>query len=193
MTSDEHLMIRAAEGDTDAFAELAQRHRAWLRRFLYHLLWDRDEAEDACQETLVRVWLARERYRPIAKFKTFLFTVARNLGLHWLERRANRPPVVSLHDQLGPEGRAVLEELRGEARTPERELLAGYERFRIRRAIDALPDGQRVVFVLAQFEEMRYAEIAELLDVPEGTVKSRMWHAYRALQQSLTCEEEAAR
>jgi len=193
MVSDEELMTGAAAGDADAFAEVAQRHRGWLRRFFYHLMWNRDDAEDACQETLVRVWLARERYRPTARFRTFLFTVARNLWLHRIEKRANRPPVVSLHDQLGPQGRLVLEKLRGEARTPEAEFIACYERFRIRSAIDALPEAQRIVFVLSQFEEMKYVEIAELLDLPEGTVKSRMWHAYRTLRQMLTSEEEAAR
>lgn len=189
MLSDEQLMVRAAQGDADAFGELARRHEGWLRRFFYHLMWDHEDAEDACQETLVRVWLARERYRPRAKFTTFLFTVARNLWLHRLQKRSNRPPVVSLHDQLGPEGRAILDRLTAEYDVPEAELLAGYERFRIRRAIDALPEGQRLVFVLAHFEELSYARIAQMLGLPEGTVKSRMWHAYRELRDKL-CDEE---
>jgi len=191
MDADTELMVRASRGDSDAFAELARRHQDWLTRLFYHLLWDRDEAEDACQEVLVKVWLARERYEPRAKFTTFLFAIARNHWAHRAERWANRPPVVSLHDQLGPEAREVLDRLVSEAATPEQELLRGYERFRIRRAIDELPEAQRIALVLAHFEGMSYAQIAELVGAPEGTIKSRMWHAYRTLREKLVQSEEA--
>ena len=187
--SDEELMIRAREGDADAFCELAARHHAWIERFLYHMTWDREQAEDGAQEVLVRVWLARERYQPTARFSTFAFTVARNWWRNLRARRNSRPPVVALEDQVGPQARALLRELTTPDDVPERELLRGYERFRIRQAIDALPEAQRVVFVLSHLQGLPHTEISALLSIPEGTVKSRMHHAYRKLREAL-CEEE---
>jgi len=187
--SDEELMIRAREGDADAFCELAARHHGWIERFLYHMTWDREQAEDGAQEVLVRVWLARERYQPTARFSTFAFTVARNWWRNLRARRNSRPPVVALEDQVGPQARALLRELTTPDDVPERELLRGYERFRIRQAIDALPEAQRVVFVLSHLQGLPHTEISALLSIPEGTVKSRMHHAYRKLREAL-CEEE---
>lgn len=187
--SDEELMVRARAGDADAFCELAARHHDWIERFLYHMTWDREQAEDGAQEVLVRVWLARERYQPTARFSTFAFTVARNWWRNLRARRNSRPPVVALEDQVGPQARALLRELTTPDDVPERELLRGYERFRIRQAIDALPEAQRVVFVLSHLQGLPHTEISALLSIPEGTVKSRMHHAYRKLREAL-CEEE---
>jgi len=187
--NDEELMLRARAGDADAFCALAARHQPWIERFLYHMTWDRELAEDGAQEVLVRVWLARERYQPTARFSTFLFTVARNWWRNVRARRNSRPPVVALEEQVGPEARALLRTLTSGDNVPERELLRGYERFRIRRAIDALPEAQRLVFILSHFEDLPHARIAALLGIPEGTVKSRMHHAYRRLREALTEEE----
>ena len=186
--TDEELMIRAREGDMDAFRDLAARHHAWIERFLYHMLWDREAAEDGAQEVLVNVWLARERYEPTAQFTTFLFACARNWWRNARDRRSRRPPVVSLQDQLGPAARAALATLTAPDSVPERALLRGYERFRIRRAIAALPEAQRAVFVLSQFEDLPHARIAQMLGIPEGTVKSRMYHACRKLREALSEE-----
>ncbi len=85
-------MVRAREGDADAFCALARRHQGRLERFLYHMTWDRELAEDGAQEVLVRVWLARERYEPTARFTTFLFACARNRCRNLRARRNSRPP-----------------------------------------------------------------------------------------------------
>ncbi|MBD3293025.1 MAG: hypothetical protein GF393_08885, partial [Armatimonadia bacterium] len=103
--TDEALMLRARECDVGAFADLAARHQPWVERFLYHMLWDREAAEDGAQEVLVNVWLARNRYEPAARFTTFLFACARNWLRNAVDRRARRPPVVPLQDQLGPTAR----------------------------------------------------------------------------------------
>lgn len=97
--------------------------------------------------------------------------------------------MVSLQDQLGPTAREALRALTTPEDVPERELLRGYERFRIRRAIADLPEAQRLVFVLSHFEDLPYAEIARLLGIPVGTVKSRMHHACRKLREALAEEE----
>jgi len=188
MASDPELMARAKAGDTDAFAVLVERYRRRLCAFFYRLCQDREEASDAAQETLVRLWLARERYRPTARFTTYLYSIAWH---HWLNRvRAmkSRPPVVPLEEQLGPAGCGLLTRMLERAEPAEDAVLRRYRTQRIRGAIAGLPEKRRIVFVLSHFEGLRYAEIAEVLQIPVGTVKSRMHHAVARLQEQL--EEE---
>jgi RNA polymerase sigma-70 factor (ECF subfamily) len=183
-------MARAKRGDTQAFGVIADRHKDRLRRIFYHLFWNWEEAEDAAQEVLLRVWLARDSYEPRARFSTYLFTIARN---HWLNRRARtnrRPKVVSLQEQFGPGAAAMLRRMADEAPSPEDRVMRSYELFRIRRAIDELPEKQRLVFILCHLEGLRCAEVAEMLGIPEGTVKSRMWHAIRKLRHKLAEPKE---
>jgi len=188
--SDAELMTRAGRDDAEAFAMLAERHGPWLRRMLLHLFWDRDEADDGVQEVLLRVWLARKAYEPRAKFRTYLYTLARN---HWVNRATRRRPraeVVSLEERFGPHTRGILERLADERPLPEEQVIASLEIHRVRQAVDRLPEGQRMAFVLAHYGGMRYAEVADLLGIAEGTVKSRVARAMDALRRELTREGE---
>jgi RNA polymerase sigma-70 factor (ECF subfamily) len=185
MSTDCELMARVKLDDHEAFALLAQRHKPWLMRLLYHLFWSREEAEDGAQEVLLRLWLARHRYEPTANLKTFLFTIARNYWHNRSTRVIRKQPVVSLEEQFGPGARAVIEKLADQSPTPEQQVMERYEVFRIRQAVDALPEKQRLVFILSQYGDMRYSEIAELLGIPQGTVKSRMATAVDTLRRAL--------
>lgn len=185
MLTDAELMARVQQEDAEAFALLAQRHKPWLTRMLYHLFWDREEAEDGAQEVLLRLWLARGRYEPTANLRTFLFTIARNYWHNRSTRVIRRHAAKSLEEQFGPGTRALIEELADRDPTPEQQVIERYEVFRIRRAVDGLPEKQRLVFILSQYGDMRYGEIAELLGIPEGTVKSRMSAAVERLRRAL--------
>ncbi|MEI6500619.1 MAG: sigma-70 family RNA polymerase sigma factor [Armatimonadota bacterium] len=185
MLTDAELMARVQHDDPEAFALLAQRYKPWLTRLLYHLFWNREEAEDGTQEVLLRLWLARGRYEPSANLKTYLFTIARNYWHNRSTRVIRKHPVVSLEDQFGPGARMIIEELADRSPTPEQRVIERYEVFRIRRAVDALPEKQRLVFILSQYGDMRYAEVAEVLGIPEGTVKSRMATAVNTLRIAL--------
>lgn len=172
----EHLMQRVAEGDEGATADLVHALRPRVLRFLRQLGARRDVAEDLCQETLLRLWLARRRYRPKAKLMTFVLTIAYRCYLNWRESAGVRREVVD--DAVG-------ERLVEPSRNPEEWILAAVRRGQIRDAVNALPDGQREVFQMAHLDQMAYAEIAEILGVPVGTVKSRMWSAIRSLRAGL--------
>ncbi len=185
MASDCDLMIRVSAGDMRAFDLLVQRHRARLEAFIYRLCSDREQAADCTQEAFVRLWLAREGYRPRTKFTTYLYTIALNCHIDHTRRQRARPHPVPLEQQLGPGARAVLRQMVSHSETPETVLLRRYETYRIRRAILQLPEAHRLVFVLAHFEELPYAEIAEILGIPLGTVKSRMHYALAHLRKLL--------
>jgi len=185
MPTDSELMAQVRGGDHEAFGILIDRHQPWLVRLLYHLFWNREEAEDGAQEVLVRLWLARKTYEPTANLRTFLFRIARNTWHNRSTRVIRRQPGRSLEEEFGPGARAIIEELADESPTPEQQIMQRVEVYRIRRAIDALPEKQRMVFLMSHFMDMRYAEIGETLGIPEGTVKSRMATAVQTLRTRL--------
>jgi RNA polymerase sigma-70 factor, ECF subfamily len=184
---DLRLMGRARDGDVEAFSLLVRRHRERVSGFLYRLSWDREKAEDGAQEVFLRVWLSRRRYEPRARFTTFLYQVAQN---YWLDERRKaraRPEEVELTEPAG-ERRGTLP--RAPAITePQHQLFLRYRQWRIRQAIARLPERHRLVFVLAHLEGYRLAEVAEMLEIPVGTVKSRMNTAVRLLRDWLAPEE----
>lgn len=177
---DIELMLRVREGDVAAFRELARRYREPLGRFFAAILADRSTAEDCVQETLLRLWLTRERYRPAGKFSTYLFQIGKH---YWLNQRKKRRPEV---DPADDDGLAVAPA----ADQPDVVMLRRYREARIRAAVAALPEPYRRVFELSHFEGLRYAEIGSRLGIPIGTVKSRMSEAVRRLRQALSAGEE---
>jgi RNA polymerase sigma-70 factor (ECF subfamily) len=189
MDSDHELMRRVREGDSDAFAELIRRYRAELVSFFTHLAQDANLADDLTQEVFIRLWGARERYEPTGKFPAYLFRIARNLWLNERDKRRRCPPPESLEEAAENGQLDALEfALADLSAQPEEVLLARERRRRIRAAIDALPDKLQLVFVLGQIQGHKYREIAEMLRVPVGTVKYRMFEAVRRLREELKDE-----
>lgn len=187
--TDERRMLAAGKGDGEAFAALYDRWSGPIVRYFWHQCYDRDGAEDLMQETFLRVWRAAPRYEVRARFSTFLFQVAKNL---WLNERAKvlrRPLKVSLDAprDVGSEGESstLAEKLAGPDPDPGDEAARAETGRRIRAAVDGLSDKLREVFVLAGFQEMPYEQVGEVLGIPEGTVKSRMWSAVRQLREKL--------
>jgi len=187
--SDTELMGRVRDGDFAAFDELYNRYRGPIYRFLRSLTWDEDKAEDYLQDVFLRLYRARDRYRPDGKFSTYIFQIAKN---HYLtqrrkEKRRTGGVSLALEDR---NGFRAFESIRANQKVePEVHLIEEYRRWKIRRAIQSLPEDQMLVFVMSHFEDMRYAEIAEVLQAPVGTVKSRMFAAVRTLR-SLLKEEQ---
>lgn len=176
--TDIELMLRVQAGDVAAFRELARRYREPLRRFFTALLADASQADDFVQETLLRLWLSRERYEPTGKFSTYLFQIGKH---HWFnQRKKARLPLEEL-DTAASVSRSD---------SPEVVLLRQYREARIRRAVAELPEQYREVFQLCHLEGRKYAEAAVELGIPIGTVKSRMAEAIRRLRLALAPDEE---
>lgn len=170
------LMLRAKQGDEAAFEELCGKYRRQLTSFFYSLCWNHHTAEDCAQEAFLSVWLARHRYEPTARLSTYIYRIARNVWLSVLRARKCRPEPLYLEETWVPDA-------------PEDDLgkllISRYRDRRIRQAVDSLPEHYRLVFVLSHFQEMKYSEIAEVLEIPIGTVKSRMSAAVRILREWL--------
>ena len=181
---DRELMALVREGDFSAFDELYQRHSERVRRFLFTLTWDQDTAEDYLQESFLRLYRARHNSASWRDLRSYLIRIAKNVYLAQ-DRRKRRCGEVSLSTE-NRNGYRPFEDIRASERVePEVRLMEAYRRFKLRQAIGALPVAQRLVFVMSHFEEMRYSEIADVLRVPVGTVKSRMFAAVNTLRRLL--------
>jgi RNA polymerase sigma-70 factor (ECF subfamily) len=153
---------------------------------MHHLVGNLEEAEDLAQEVFLRVYRGRKKYHPKAKFSTWLFTIANNLALNHL-RAKQRKPVIPLDVRdSGPLGPRPAEQLvRDKANQPVQKMqqkeLAGI----VRQAIEELNERQRVAVVLNKFEDMNYADIADVMGLTTKAVKSLLSRARDNLRQYL--------
>ncbi|MCC6149910.1 MAG: sigma-70 family RNA polymerase sigma factor [Planctomycetes bacterium] len=183
---DLELMRRFQAGDADAFTQLYERHLRGLLNFFFRLCWDASMSEDFAQEVLLRVYKSARNWEPNAKFTTFLYRIARN---HWIDHcrlLSTQKEKVSLNADAAGEGElSLIDRLPDDIKPPEDDLDRRELYGAIMKALEQLPEEQRMVFVLSEIEEMKYQEIAEVMDVPVGTIKSRMHTAIAKLQELL--------
>lgn len=177
--TDEDLMLAYAHGDARAFETLYERHRGGLYRFVLRGLGQRALADECFQEIWSRVIVARERYRPDAKFSTWLYQIAHNLLID--QYRRARPEVAACADEDG----ALREFPDDAAREPERQLSDFEERRRLQLALGELPDDQRIAIQLRLEQELPLEEIARITGVGRETVKSRLRYALDKLKSRL--------
>lgn len=179
--TDEVLIQQFQEGNLYAFEQIVQRYKEPLINFVYHFLGDRVDAEDVVQETFLRVYRNKHLYRNIAKFSTWIYTIASNLAKTELRRRRRRR-ILSLSN-MGFDNRDY-DIPDGEA-TPEGIVDGGMKESIIRQAIETLPAKFKEVVILRDVQEFSYEEISEILDIPIGTVKSRVNRGRSRLQKKL--------
>lgn len=171
---DAALMLRARADDRDAFAVLVKRHQKMLLNFFARSGVQYD-CEDLVQQTFLRLYRYRERYTPTAKVTTFLFLLARQVWIDELRRRTRRERLVEgLAAEPHPE---QVEPLAADAGAA-----GGLD---LEQALAALPEGLRQVVELGVYQDLPYAEVAEILAIPVGTVKSRMFNALAKLRAFL--------
>jgi RNA polymerase sigma-70 factor (ECF subfamily) len=165
---DDDLMRRVQAGDTDAFAELFDRHGARAFRVAVAICRDPGEAEDAVQDGFLAIWNSRDRYEEASNFSGWAMKIVANRAIDSVRRRAARPRL-----QKGRDGVERAEE-EVEARSSQRAMEAETERGEMLTHLQFLPDAQVEVILLAFYGELTHAEIAAQLGLPAGTVKGRM-------------------
>ena len=177
--SDEQLMLAYAGGDAAAFESLYARHKGPLYRFVLRSVKGEAQAEEIFQEVWMRAIEARSRYRPQAKFTTWLYTIAHNRMVdHW---RAKGLSLVSLDD----EERAAVEPVAPPSAEPHANLEASRTAARLAEALAALPRLQREAFLMHQEGELTVAEIAAATATNEETAKSRLRYAIAKLKDAI--------
>lgn len=176
--ADAQLMLRYAAGDAHAFDELYARHRGGVWRFIRRSVQDATATDDVFQECWSRVIAGRTRYRPEAKFATWLYRIAHNCCMdHW--RRSGRRG----RHEAGDDG--SIETARDEGGDPVEALLEGESAERLATALEALPEAQRTAFLLYVEGGLSVADIAEATAVNPETAKSRLRYAVARLKQQL--------
>uniref|UniRef100_A0A832IA03 RNA polymerase sigma factor n=1 Tax=Eiseniibacteriota bacterium TaxID=2212470 RepID=A0A832IA03_UNCEI len=182
--SDEDLMARAAEDDERAFSELVRRYQGRVLNLISRVLNDREASDDLAQEVFVRVFVHRRNYRRGSRFSTWLFTIAANLAKNEIRRRVRRRNWFSLDaltEALKDSAIQLADPAEGRESLMEREQLQEA----MGRAIATVPEKYRLSLVLRDIEGLPYEEIAQVLGIPGGTVRSRINRARSMLKRKL--------
>ncbi len=179
--TDEELVKRFQQGDQRAYIELVKRYKDRLLNFVFRYLNSYEQSEDVVQDTLMKLYTSAHMYREIAKFSTWIFTIAANLAKSEL-RRQKRRRVISIHS-MGFDDKEY--EIPSEDYSPEKETTSNYGEKQIQQAIDTLPDQFKTVIILREVQQLSYEEISQILGISIGTVKSRINRGRLRLQKML--------
>lgn len=183
--SDHELVAAARDGDELAFQEVVRRYRTPITNFVYRMLNDYEMAVDLAQETFVRVYTSIGRYEANYSFSTYIYRIASNLAISELRKRKRRKVVSLFGIFTGDDGEPVeLDPVDGR-QLPEEALLEDERKRAVRRAIASLPEKYRTALVLRDIEDHSYEQIAAILELSEGTVKSRINRARNLLRDKL--------
>ena len=183
--SDAEVMLRVREGDDAAFDYLVQKYRRPIIGFMYRMAHNPAIAEELAQEVFLRVYRSRANYEPSAKFSTWLYRIATNLGVnHARDTRHERAENTVNLDEPDTETGQTLD-LADKTPTVEEEILRRERLAAIRQKIEALPERQRMAVLMHKYQQMDYRQIAEVLKLSESATKSLLFRAYEALRTQL--------
>jgi RNA polymerase sigma-70 factor (ECF subfamily) len=168
------LVTQAQNGDRNAFSELVRLHAQGVLNVIYRMCGDVQLAEDAAQETFIRAWQNLSSYRPQTSLRNWLYRIAVNAGTDML-RKEKRIVPDAIEDLHLSDGQPGLESL----------LLQQERTVSVQKAILSLPDASRAVLVLREYEGLSYQEISSTLDIPLGSVMSRLSYARSLLKAKL--------
>ncbi|HVP38360.1 MAG TPA: sigma-70 family RNA polymerase sigma factor [Candidatus Saccharimonadales bacterium] len=183
-TSDEELMARVMQGSEGAFAALVDRYSQRILNTVYRYVGDRARAEDLAQEVFLRVYVHRARYRAGGKFSAWLFTIAVNLAKNEIRSRVRHRGTASLEELQETSGDVELA-LVDRTRRPDRWAEQAELEAAVSEAVEELPEPYREAVVLRDLDGLSYEEIADILGIPGGTVRSRINRARHLLKKKL--------
>jgi len=180
--TDEQLIAEFQQEKAEAFNEIVHRYKDKLINFLFRYTGSREEAEDLAQDTFLKLYKSKHLYKEIAKFSTWFYTIAINIAKTNLRKKKNYSSI-SISD-FDPDGEKDFD-LKADVLSPEETAQAGIENEFIQQAINSLDDKFKEVIILRDIQDMDYEEIAEIMKLPLGTVKSRINRGREKLKELL--------
>ncbi len=181
---DQELVERAQKGDKRAFELLVLKYQRKLARLLSRMVRDPAEIEDITQESFIKAYRALPQFRGESAFYTWLYRIAVNTAKNYLVARGRRAPTTTGFSSEEAEGFEDAELLRDIA-TPDAELQTKQIAAAVNKAVEALPDELRTAITLREIEGLSYEEIAQMMDCPIGTVRSRIFRAREAIAEKI--------
>jgi RNA polymerase sigma-70 factor (ECF subfamily) len=181
--SDEELMAQFQEGTVEAYDILVERYKDQITNYIYRFVGEWQECEDLLQETFLRVYRNRHSYRPIAKFSTWLYTIAGNLARSEYRKRKRRQ--TRSIQSVNRDNEEYEIDIPDDTFSPDRDAESAIQDEYIQNALMEIPDVFREVVVLRDVQQLSYDEIAQITGLPLGTVKSRINRGRTKLQALL--------
>jgi RNA polymerase sigma-70 factor (ECF subfamily) len=173
------LVVRAIKGREDGFNELVRRYQRPIAAYVYRMVGDYDSALDLTQEVFIKIYSSLERYRPEFKFSTWIYKIAHNASVDHLRRNSSREQ--ALTSEVDGEERELT--VMSRKLSPEQEYAVEERRAEIERVVRQLPAPYRELIILRHQHDLSYDEIAEVMSLPLGTVKNRLFRAREMMRQ----------
>ena len=174
LRSDEDLMLSCRDGDQGAFEMLYRRYEKPIFSFIYRMVLSAADAEDLCQETFLKVYRAKKKYQKTAKFKTWLFHIALNLCRDRIRRMKFRSHLSLNSPVFSQDSNEIRKQqsLCDFSSDPTKRAQTAEMKTLVQQAFTKLPQQQRTVVILRQYHDLKFSEIAEIMNCPLGTAKS---------------------
>jgi len=169
--TDEELILAFQNGDRNAFNQIVERYKDKLTNFLYRFTYDIDSAQDLAQDTLLKVYIKKDSYKEIAKFSTWIYTIASNLAKTEL-RKIKRRKTYTISDLSTDDREFVIHQSDAESFEDEEDTLVSGKI--LQKCLNNLDDEFKNIIILRDIQELSYDEISKILKIPLGTVKSRI-------------------
>ena len=183
--SDAEIMLRVRDGDDSGFGLLIEKYRKQIIHFMFRMTRNQSVAEELAQEVFLRVYRSRHTYRAEAKFSTWLYRIATNLGVnHARDTKHERTAKNVYLDQPDPET-GTTPDVADATPTAEQDLVRDERMRAIRNHVMALPERQRTAVLMHKYQEMDYKEIGQILKLSESATKSLLFRAYQTLREDL--------
>ncbi len=183
MRSDALVIAEARQGREPAFAELLRRYRAPVFNLCLRMLKNRDDAEDVAQDVFIKVFAMLDRYDERYAFRSWLFKIAANQSIDFI--RKNRVKLLSLDEPVSYKGEEIERQFPDDGDTPEQALASKELGTLLMAVTDELPPHYRSMIVLRHQEQLSYEEIAQIMELPLGTVKARIHRARAMMREKL--------